>query len=168
MKMNPMRAIYWVIGLGLWSLTLAAPPEKAAAPTASGPTSRTDICPAKLDGFYGFAATGVVPLKQADGKIHSASLQELGQVQYKPDLTAALRTKVVINGSILTKTYTGKYSVDTKTCAGSVKWTDSSNEGFTWGFVVVSGGSEIDTMDARGEGARDSPASAIVFTQKKI
>jgi hypothetical protein len=77
-----------------------------------------------------------------------------------------MRIKVVINGAAVVKTMTGKYTVDVATCAGTVQWADS--DGPTWGFVIVSKGTEIDTIDTRGDGSAQNPAAALVFVQKKI
>ena len=147
------------------SLATAQPVKRPQSPAQPAPAAK-DPCESKVVGLYGFVATGIVPTKQKNGTFRLLPIQELGQVVYKIDGTASARIKAVLNGATTSKALNGKYSVDPKTCAGSVTWADS--DGPTWGFVVVSGGRELETIDARGDGSQENPAGAVVFTQKKM
>jgi hypothetical protein len=138
----------------------------ADTPQALPPTQDTaKPCASKLNGFYGFAATGVVPHPGA-GNAQFVSIQEFGEVIYHPDLTVSARIITVIDGSQSTKALKGTYTINSQLCAGVADLKDEASDfGVRWTFVAVSGQTELETLDARGDAGH---VSAIVFAQKKI
>jgi hypothetical protein len=155
-----------VLGVTVGAAVLASLAAAADPPQPLPPTQDTaKPCASKLNGFYGFVANGIVPRSGAGGTGFTP-IQEFGEVIYHPDLSASARVMVIIDGSQTTKALKGSYKIDAQLCAGYVDFKDDASD-FTvhWSIVAVAGQTELETLDARGEGGHQS---AVVFSQKKI
>jgi hypothetical protein len=153
----------WVLGSAALYISMTA---AADSPQPLPPTQDTaKPCASKLNGFYGFVANGIVPHSGAAGSGFTP-IQEFGEVIYHPDLTVSARVIVIIDGSQTTKTLKGSYAIDAQLCAGYVDFKDDANDfKVHWSFVAVSGQTDLETLDARGDAGHQS---AVVFSQKKI
>ena len=100
----------------------------------------------KLNGKFGYAATGLVPQILQGGTIRYDATSSIGIVTYDGNGHVAAQTGVQFRGKYSSSDLVGTYSV-TEQCVGEAVFKDAQGNEIThWHFIVVDSGREIDTI----------------------
>jgi hypothetical protein len=153
-----MKAILRAMALILLVLCSAAGSSMFAQTTCSLST---------LSGSYGFSASGLVPVPQAQGGMRFEPFAQVGLVSFDGTGNVVVTARVQTQGNIASSKYSGTYKIDVA-CSGTAIFSDSNNNPtMRWEFVVVSSGSEIETLSLFPK-SNTRPVFSTNFKQKKI
>jgi hypothetical protein len=136
--------------------------------TASSAVAQTACTDAKIKGDFGFSGTGLVPRLPSGAPVTSDPINQIAAVNYDGNGVVSLRTRVQYHGSLSpTAPITGTYKVSND-CTGVAEFKDSTGTvAYTWAFVIVHGGDEIETM-ALIAAKPGRPMYSMSFSQKKL
>jgi len=120
-----------------------------------------------LSGSYGFSASGLVPVPQSQGGVRFEPFAQVGLVYFDGAGNVVVTARVQTQGNIASVKYSGTYKID-GVCAGTATFSDSNNNPtMRWEFVVVSSGSEIETLSLFPK-SDTRPVFSTNFKQKKV